>query len=71
MKGECSATTWDSWVAFLFGETRGREGLMRKTLHLPHEGECSATTWDSWVAFLCGASHSYWIDQKGGVTEYC
>ena len=49
MKGECSATTWDSWVAFLCGETRGREGLMRKTLRLPHEGEYSATTWDSWV----------------------
>ena len=32
MKGECSATTWDSWVAFLFGETRGREGVMRKPI---------------------------------------
>ena len=20
---------------------------------------------------LCGASHFYWIDQKGGVTKYC
>ena len=25
-EGECSAATWDSWVAFLFGETRGKRG---------------------------------------------
>ena len=38
MKGECSATTWDSWVAFLCGGEKREEGLMRKPLHLPHEG---------------------------------
>jgi hypothetical protein len=59
-------------VAFLCGGEKRERGIDEKAPSIsPMKGECSTTTWDSWVAFLCGASHSYWIDQKGGVTKYC